>query len=511
MTLPRFLAIAVVAIPLSVAGCQTTGGKSGSPTYTVFFDQGDHLEQLLAEQNHAAAVRLHNEHQDYFLERRETYQAELQLLADHIEKTFEVRLARAEEGLGSVGWPSPTADWPRMRMALDEVGTTVADYDRRHLAGGAFRSERFHRIGARRAALHEEIEVAAADEFARFDHFAGQSFFTRYPIDLDGPAFMSEHFEHIADTVWASPADALVRFLKTYQEGDVLAADLRAEIGAKYVALTLEAEMAGAGGGLAALMRTVAKAAAADIEISSLPDARFGLVEATSRTLLEQGQIQFPVAIEADLPFDVATADLDDALSTAVGEAADYLIVFDVALAKAERRIRARKGHSSKFLAGTREVPNPSYATKQFELVAAQQELQGVRLRNALNNSSNTADATIFGAMIEAIVEGIVERKADEAVEEALAALQSTPRTVSEPIFEPYAYSSAEVEARRLLTVNYYVIDRARGTYFNRASTPARNESSRWCSPCTRTTRTRNGILTTRTRSKKSTNGSVRR
>ena len=73
--------------------------------------------------------------------------------------------------------------------------------------------------------------------------------------------------------------------------------------------------MAGAGGGLAALMRTVAKAAAADIEISSLPDARFGLVEAqlshgpaqlggdASRTLLEQGQIQFPVAIEA-LPFD---------------------------------------------------------------------------------------------------------------------------------------------------------------------------------------------------------------
>ncbi len=103
-----------------------------------------------------------------------------------------------------------------------------------------------------------------------------------------------------------------------------------------------------------------------------MPGLKIGFIEVTSKTLLKHGQIEFPATVDVDLPVAAAKAELDDALTNPTARSADYLIVFDVALAKAKRRVTGIKKIPSKVLVGHKTETNPEYNMVQNEVNNAQ-------------------------------------------------------------------------------------------------------------------------------------------
>ncbi len=70
-------------------------------------------------------------------------------------------------------------------------------------------------------------------------------------------------------------------------------------------------------------MAAISAAKNAGFKITEITDAKVAVIEVTSRTLLEQGQIEFLIAIENDLPFELQAAELDDAFKSPLAENAD--------------------------------------------------------------------------------------------------------------------------------------------------------------------------------------------
>ena len=93
------------------------------------------------------------------------------------------------------------------------------------------------------------------------------------------------------------------------------------------------------------VLQVINEAQSVGFTVDALSSVKIGFVEVTSRTLLKQGQVEFPAEIEVDLPFDIEKAELDQAFDTTLANTSDYLIVFDVALAKTRRKVGKTKKH----------------------------------------------------------------------------------------------------------------------------------------------------------------------
>ena len=75
-------------------------------------------------------------------------------------------------------------------------------------------------------------------------------------------------------------------------------------------------------------------------------EEKIGFVEVTSKTLLKEGQIEFPVAVDVDISITSIKTSLEEALSNPDGP--KYLLIIDIALAKASRRVLGIKKIPSK-------------------------------------------------------------------------------------------------------------------------------------------------------------------
>jgi serine protease Do len=208
-----------------------------------------------------------------------------------------------------------------------------------------------------------------------------------------------------------------------------------------------------AGGDLAAAPGAPPAAAA--------PGARTVLVDLTSRTLMRQGAIEFPVAITAGRSTEMLKTDLEHAFGEETA-AADMMVLIDVASARTDREIARRDEVRSEVQIGTREVPNPALADLRIKMAGAIVELQRMQIENA-----RRADEPCFSWGCEAV--GIMSATSQILSEVHLRELEDelarTPPTITEPVYQGYGYTRATIASAKVATVHYYVIDRRAGTY----------------------------------------------
>ena len=149
------------------------------------------------------------------------------------------------------------------------------------------------------------------------------------------------------------------------------------------------------------------------------------LVENTSKTLLRSGLIDFPLSIELDLPVDAPHLSLDEALAPYSGSGPRFALVFEVAQAKARRRVISLKPVPSTVFLGFSGQP---YS------IAADDPIAGQSFAEATRNTQAQTYAT-------------------------------TPQALGAPLVFDYAFDTAKIQARRSLSVNTYMIDRQARTY----------------------------------------------
>ena len=484
-----FAAVAILAAGLS--GCQvdqnglvTSAPQSGSAEsssaqsgtrvswdiYTPFYDQGDHFKALLTEDRKIEdAAALYLEQKPYFAANRAKLQPMLDRLAKEINEPKLPALRAAIAKVDAIKWPAPASDWAAARDGIASGDKALSDYaSHAILKEPEFRAADAGQLEKSSAGLKDRIGKDAATAFMAFDHFGAKSFFDSFPIAIKGTAFMDTHFAAMEPALAKATTGQLKAFAANYPKG-TLDNDQWARLGALFVAATLRETGKGKADDLAAMLGAVNATKTAGFELKKVPALKVGFVEVTSKTLLKQGQIDFPATVDMDLPFEAVKADLDNALTSSTAKAVDYLIVFDVALAKASRRVTGIKPVASTVVVGREKEPNPDYEMAKMNLVQAQTNLQTTQIQNSVNRSRstyNTAGAAILGGLLEGLAGGMAVSSAQEKVKDAMTVLQNTPQYKDKPVYKKYNFDKASIVARKVMTVHYYVIDQRKKTYF---------------------------------------------
>jgi hypothetical protein len=189
------------------------------------------------------------------------------------------------------------------------------------------------------------------------------------------------------------------------------------------------------------------------VPLTEISNTKISFVDVTSRTLLKNKQIEFPVSIIEDMPFDIDKVELEVAFDSPTAKNADIIVVIDIAAAKTFRDITTYDKVQSKFRSGTQTVPNPRYAIAQANINNAQIKYQGAAINNA----------TCYGLVC--IITAIVLSNARDDVKKAMSELSSTTPTLDKPVYQSYEFSKANIKVTKEATVNYYVIDRLSKNY----------------------------------------------
>jgi len=416
-------------------------------------------------------VRLYDEQREYFRqpEAAVKHATLLRRTADHFNAASEAGLVKATETLASA-WPVAQTEWPAVRNRLAESAKALAAYpEHALLKSPEFRSEAAKRLETALAQLREQLNASAPEAFLAFDHFSGGSFFDAYPIDLDKLNFTARHFDALKTRLDRSPSSALRAFAQNFPR-DVLGDERWRQLGALFTAKILNETSRGGKPDLKATLQAVRSAKAAGFDVKAGPGARIAFVEITSHALLKSGGVEFPVEVDVDLPIDVSRASLYTALSETGPSKGDYVVAFDVALAKASRRITDTKKTPAQKIVGHQKEPNPAYETAKMNVLQAQNEYNSIQLRQSIQSGRSgyysSPGAAILGGILEGLGEAMALAPAKEKLDRAMREMQSTPQYIDKPVFEHYQFDKATVRGTKTMTVHYYVIDRARRTYF---------------------------------------------
>jgi len=437
--------------------------SSAEPEYNLFWDQGDHLKELVTANKFNKAAELYGKHKPFFLEKEAKYVPSLRKAADALNAKHEPELVSALKALKAFALPASPSAWPDMRKALSKARKINRNYmDNPLLQEVSYRSTKANELRIEIKHIEKRLKTNASDAFLKFQHFGANSFFKHYPIDIEAKAFLAEHFKGLEPRLKRAPSTDIEAFARNYPEQQV-SEDIWTRISNFHAGAKIR-EAKSRRHDFPTILQALSESKKAGFKPKSVPKAKIAFVEATSRTLLKEGQIEFPAKIDVDLPFRTTRADLSDALQK--NSNSDYLVVFDVALAKTKRRISQVKKEQSKFVAGYKTVPNPDYAAAQAEVNRAQINLQQANMSAISADAQYCYGLGCLGKAIAQIAHAAAQSKAKQNLENAINGLSTTPMTIEKPVYQGYAFDRAVVKSTKTMTVHYYVIDRPSRKYF---------------------------------------------
>ncbi|MDP2266657.1 MAG: trypsin-like peptidase domain-containing protein [Thiobacillus sp.] len=430
-------------------------------TYSFFFDQGDHLKELMKTGQYEAASQLFRKYQtDFFDKKRDKYAPLLDSLAASLNDLFQPRFDSANAALIRQAGSGISA-WPAARKAISKARQELE----------AFAPHEALVTGKRRSPSRDSLSENLRETEAAWNTFANkafedydlkQNFFTAYPVVPQSPStFLAENYVSIEGRLRAGGVAAVREFSKAYQvelapvspTTDVqplstASTSLLNKLGHLYVELVMASNPGK--DRLKTALTAVAEAQKEGLIPTEVPGLTIAFVEATSQTLLKEGQINFPVAIDVDLPFKTVKTTLDEALSA--NTPYDYVLALEVSMAKSQQRAQSREQISSQFLSGHRQIPNPGYEPARMAMYQAQSAVSS-------NNAQYCNGYGCLGKAIAGIALAVRLKSANEV-------FGQTPMTLTEPVYQDYQFSASDMVVRKAVTTNYYVVDTRRRNYF---------------------------------------------
>ncbi|GAB6052776.1 hypothetical protein JCM17960_15960 [Magnetospira thiophila] len=331
-------------------------------------------------------------------------------------------LAQAQKDLEGLNWPQPQETWTDLRNVLDRTRTNLQDL------AGAPESES---VRQRLRSFETQLRQDAPTLFARHDLIHGRSFLKIYPIDLDGPTLFDAQWGSLYPKLQNASLEDLSHFASTYSRTDLGAAH-RKELVQMFTE-RLKSRNKGRDD-LETLLANAELAKSAGFEGAELDSSTIGFVEATSKTLLRERQVDFPASVDVDLPVNSEKLSLDEAITPYDGNGPRFIVVFEVALAKATRRVMSLK-----------EVPSVVFIGNRYG--TGVMTADGRVVEDVKDPTTGTTSPSVNPLAMEDY--GITERRA-----------------VGEPVAYRYSFSLADIRSRKNMTVNYYIVDRKRRDFF---------------------------------------------
>lgn len=463
--------VVALAAGLLLAACQTTGGgppssantDGSSRSYNMFFDQADHLDELVVARRWDEAAELYQNEYSYFTRNRDSAKvtSNLTTLAKAVDVERDVKRQTALVALKALRWPTPRENWPAARTTLELARSEVRADKALHILNA---TDARLPSGAELAAAVEDVERRlkqdAAAELASYPLTADVDFFEAYPTDLDQPATLEVALPKLRAGLQTMASTEVASFQRQY--GKHLTESGKAQFADAAFAALLKTEAGGREPGLEQILTAFRKAKAQGLAPKNLSEPRIRFVEVTSRTLLSEGQIEFPPAVDIDIPVEVQKQPLDEALANTASKGLDYLIVFDAAVARTARRVASKERVPSEYQSGTRSESNPAHLPAQMAFQQAQSNLQSVKIQSA----TGCIGCGLLPALVHAGLSAAAEDAANKDVQAAMSRLASTPPMIDVPVYTDYSFDRAHVDSSKTLSINYYVIDLRRKTYY---------------------------------------------
>ncbi len=410
------------------------------------------VERLIKEKKFKEADSYVGSEQKFFTENRQSQAELIGKLAVGLNSTYEPMAVELEEAWGQTSSEFPTNEWKKIKTLVLNTEALLDDYGRLNVFQiGGKKSEKISLLEQLYRSKQSDLKMRSVKEFLNYNHFSGNTFFVLYPIKLNEAEFFTSNSQAIRELAGKFSAEEVSKFSKTYGAYIDSKSALQESLSIQFVQSSINENRNG--DSIENIYNTVKKAKDQGIPLKAIPGSRMAFVEVTSKSLLSEGQIEFPMQIEMDLPLDPIKTDLDVLTEKVEGVAAEYVVIVDVAASKVNRRILAKEDHESKFITGTRSSPNPEYEIARGKLFEAQA---------GLSRAQNTYSYGIAGAVLKVAAIALWQGN----VTDAERLLSNTPSMVSSNLFDSYKYSTSDVKVTRSLTANYYVINRSSRQYF---------------------------------------------
>jgi len=456
-------------LPTDLKGAITGGSQKVDTNlnkqYSIFSDQGDHLKELLAANEMEIALELLEKEWEFFEEtpafksesRLDQYENEIKQISDFVadvkmKQAFGMssqQLMKADQNaLNPLSWGSS-------RAAIAQAQGLIDEYERYKFAYYPdFYSQSVKAFEGVLKNTKRGLKAKASEALLLQVKAKQTGFFDNYPIDVSS-GLLASRIDDLKTIFETFKFSEIKSTLNEFSSGGVSSAHLNM-FGSIFIDKYID-ENSKNSFELKTLLAGLDEAKKVGLEIESLGDSKVAFVDVTSKTLLSEGQIAFPTSFDMDLPFNAVKADVKDLFKDTSD--AQYVIVFDAAVSKVSRRIKERKDVSSKLISGYSERENPEYAVIKSNLAQAQVEL-------IQNNARVCYGQGAWGCELgKGIAAGIIRGRIKEAQNE----LASTDSVIREPIHKNYKYKSSTINVKRILSANYYVIDKQKGTYFKDA------------------------------------------
>jgi len=187
--------------------------------YNIFWDQGDHLEELIEANDFKNAAKLYGVQKVFFDNKRPKFDDELAKVSERINAEWAPKLSLSLSRLKKIVWPSVAGEWSQTKLALEESASVLAEYESLPLVSGP---EYFSNLASDLKRefdnKHSAILSSASDEFVAYDHWLQPPFFALYPIKLDKREFFSGNIARLDAKLSSASPENITTFAKKYPE-----------------------------------------------------------------------------------------------------------------------------------------------------------------------------------------------------------------------------------------------------------------------------------------------------
>lgn len=484
--------IIVILLLLSafvILGCQTTGVspstsastntfKVSQDSYNLFYDQESHLKELITAENFNDASILYEEQRDFFdtnAPNDPELQAALSKVVEKVSKTFESDISETLEDISTVTWPAPQSDWYSFRIKVQTSERILSIIPKDGVfVNPSYRPDGLTSLQTQTAAWRAKFDSTIQTDFLAYANFKDAPFFQTHPSTMGSKAFFIKHPNALPKILAGRPAPEIKMLAESF--GKKLMPEETWELISNAYMDSRLLQIPLKNRNLSNIFSALSDAKDAGFKVQSLNSMKIGFIEVTSRTLLNQGQIEFPAKVDIDLPFNISKEELDTAFNSNTATNADYLIVFDVALAKTRRKVGRVKKVLSEMIVGYRQEANPQHTRLQNSLNMAQMSAQNASMNLAMRQNQFCSGLSCIAVAIgiNAAEEDLVV--AQNEVQSIMSRLNAESPMIDVPIKQPYNYEVANIHTSKTMTVHYYVIDRKKKRYFKSTFDVVENE-----------------------------------
>ena len=457
----RLMWISLLILVVALSGCKTTGSAKGKGKgYAEPSTPEQYFETALSKNDFSKAEKVWLKNQDHFLGDPEAL-AEIEKAVSSFTLTYGPKLTAASTTLDSVMWPSPQPQWALIRHKLSNAQKMADIFD-----SNTFFAD-LNSIPPELAALKAKLESKekpirddAAKHFQEYPLLTESDFFAIYPVEIDKKDFLKSQADFLEKKVENATGTGVPHLLKIYGESLPEASVQAME--KRYFSNILRRESGNKAPSFRAIIKAVNETKKIGFPVKEIPDCKIAFVRMTSKSMLKEHGIEFGLGFDVDMPVKADQVKSGSIFGPKTAPDADIVILINETVSKLDRKTFKPTSYSSKFVSGYKDVFNPDF--DKIRIVAEQHRLKRDELTARAHQL--VASGGIFGAAFGIPIAQEADQE-DLKYKAAMTNATNIPRMIEKPIYQNYNYNVVPLQATKLASVQYIVVDRRAKTYFS--------------------------------------------